>query len=125
MNNQSKGQALVTLLFYMLIAITVTTLAVSIVLSNSQAANALSQGQINYYIAESGAENALIRLLRNPAYTGESLAVDGGTAVITVSGNNPYIINSTGTLGQFVRKIEVTVSYNNNIMTVNSWKEIF
>ncbi|MBI3380276.1 hypothetical protein HY029_05990 [Candidatus Gottesmanbacteria bacterium] len=120
----NHGQALVTLLFFMIIAITVTSGAVVIILSNSVSASKFDQGNSAYYIAESGVENALIRLLRNPNYTGETLPIDTGNATIQISGSNPITITSVGTLNNLSRTIQVTVDYTNNILTVQSWKEI-
>jgi hypothetical protein len=84
------------------------------------------QGSIAYEIAESGIENAKLRLLRNPNYAGETLPVGEGSAVILVtnSGGN-YTILSKGVTGNFTRQIQVTATYNNNLFVVTSQKEIF
>ena len=121
----SKGQTLVTLLFFMVIAITVTTGAVIIVFANTTGQTKLQQSQTAYYIAESGMENSLIRLLRDPSYTGETLPVGEGTAITTINGSGPYTITATGTVGSFVRTVQVVANYTNNILTVQSWKETF
>ena len=121
---QNQGQALVTLLFFMIIAITVTSGAVMIMLSNSLSASKFDQGNSTYYVAESGIENALIRLLRDPNYTGETLPVDSGNAIISISGTNSKTIISIGKIGNFSRTIQVTADYTNNILTIQSWKEI-
>ena len=118
------GQALVTLLIFMVIAITVTAAAVSLVVINSVSTSKTQQASLVYSVAESGAENGLLRLLRNPFYTGETLSVGDGEAVITVTGTNPKIITSVGTIGNFKRTIEIQVDFTNNIMTIQSWKEI-
>lgn len=119
-----NGQAIVTLLFFMILAITITSGAVIIILTNSLAASKFDQGNVTYYIAESGAENALIRLLRDPNYTGETMTIDTGTAIINVSGQNPKIITSEGKIGDFSRKIEVVADYADNILSVLSWRQI-
>lgn len=121
-----SGQTLVMLLFFMVIAITITSAAVVMVITNSLSATKLQQGQIVYAVAESGAENALMRLLRNPSYTGETLPVGSGNAVVTVTNSgSTYTILSQGTVGNFLKKIQVTAAYTNNILTVNSWGEVF
>lgn len=119
-----RGQAIVTLLFFMIVAITITSGAIIIILTNSLSATKFDQGNETYYIAESGAENALIRLLRDPNYTGETLAIDSGNATISISGTNPKIITSIGKIDNFSRTIQITADYTNNILTVQSWKEI-
>lgn len=123
-HHSNRGQALVTLLIFMVIAVTVTAAAVSLVIINSVSTSKTQQASVVYSVAESGAENGILRLLRNPFYTGETLPVGDGTAVITVTGTNPKIIRSTGTIGNFKRTIEIQVGLTNNIMTIQSWKEI-
>ncbi len=121
----SKGQAVVTLLIFMVIGVTVTTAGTILIMTSSSSTSALQEGVIARQMAESGAENAMIRLLRDPSYTGETMAIDSGTATITVSGTNPKTILSTGKNGNYIRKIQVTASDVNNILTVTSWGEIF
>jgi hypothetical protein len=124
-----RGQALVTLLFFMIIGLTITSGAVVMMLVNSNAGTRLQEGEVAYQVAQSGAENGMIRLLRNPSYAGETITVGSGSATITKSGtgvvNDPYIITSTGTAGNFVRKVEVRATYVNNLLQVQSQKEIF
>lgn len=128
-NTREKGQALVTLLFFTVIGLTVTSAAVVMMLVNSNSGTRLQQGEVAYQVAQSGAENGMIRLLRSPTYTGETLPVGSGSATVTASGsgtvNDPYIVTSTGTVGQFIRKVEVRATYLNNLLQVQSQKEIY
>lgn len=123
MNNQ-KGQTLVILLIYMMIAVIVTTASIALVINSATGTDRVNQGSKSLDIAESGAETAMIKLLRNPDYSGETLSVNGGQAFVTVSGTNPKTVSSKGTLGNFTRTIQVVVDTSNNILTVLSWKEI-
>lgn len=119
-----KGQTLVTLLVFSVIALTVATAAVSIMLNVSHATNRIEGNITASQVAESGIENALLRLLRNPSYTGETLQVGDGTVVITVTGTNPKTVTAVGTLYSHTKTIEATVSFTNGIMSVSSWQEI-
>lgn len=119
-----SGQTLITLLFFMIIALTITSATVTILLINIKSTTKLEQGTLTYYIAESGIENAILRLLRDPNYTGETLPVGLGTATVTVTGADPKTIRSTGTLDNFSRIVEAQVGYTNNILTITSWKEV-
>jgi hypothetical protein len=125
----ARGQALITLLFFTIIGIAVSSAAIIMLLVNSLSEAKEQQGEIAYNIAQSGAENGLIRLLRDPTYNGETLSVGGGTATITVSGSgtsgNPYIILSKGTTGSFLREVQVTATYQNNLLSVESRKEVY
>lgn len=121
-----SGQALITLLFFVTIAMMITTAAVMMILVSAQSGLEMQQGTIAYYVAKSGAENGTLQLLRNPNYSGETLVVGVGTATITVTSiGNSYTIVSQGTVGNFVRKEQVVLSYTNNLLTVTSEKEIF
>jgi len=116
-----KGYALITLLFFMVISLTVVTGVAIVVLNNASSTSATEQGTLAYYAAETGAENALLRLIRDPNYAGETLNVDGGSVVIQV--NNGTII-STATVFRAVRKIQVVTTNTNNQVNITSWKEI-
>lgn len=123
MKNQ-KGQTLVILLAYMVIAVIVTTASIALVINSSKGTDKIYQGANALDIAESGAETAMIKLLRDPSYVGETVTVGGGQAVITVTGTNPKTVLSKGTLNNFTRTIQVIVDTTNNVMTATSWKEI-
>lgn len=122
----SKGQALITLLFFMIIAGTITASAVAVVLVNSLSASKLELSDNAYAIAESGIENGIVRLLRDTNYSGETLQLEGGSADVAVASasGNVYTITSLGTSSGFSRKLEVHLMYT-NIMQITSWKEIY
>lgn len=120
----NKGQTLLMLLVFMIIAITITSAATILILVNSANTQKMEGGSIAFHLAESGIENALLRLLRNPNYAGETLSINGGTATITITGSNPYTITSTGKKGNFSRTLQVVINYNGN-MTISSWKEVY
>lgn len=119
-----KGQVLVTLLVFVLVAMTVITSIITTVIANTRSASTIQNGTSVYYVAEAGAENALIQLLRNPDYTGETMPVDGGIAEITVTGTTSKVITVVGQRNNLTRKIQVTVSYTDNQIVINSWQEI-
>lgn len=121
-----NGQALVVLLVFMVVAIIMTTMAVALVIINATAASQVEQGDSALKLAESGAENALLRLVRDPTYTGtESLTIGVGSVTATVSAGTPAIITSRGVEGQFVRSVSVSASFVDTVLKVNSWKETY
>ena len=119
-----KGQALVTLLFFVLVSLTITSGAIIIIIINSISVSKSAEGTLAYYVAESGVENALLRLLRDPSYTGETLTVGTGTAIITVTGANPKTVVSVGQSGNFKRTVQAQMTYNNGYYTFSNWREI-
>lgn len=120
-----KGQSLVTIMIFVIVAIIISTAAIVITVTNSLSSSAFDLGTQAYYASESGLENGLIRLLRDKTYLGETMSIGNNTATIAVSGTDPsYKIISTGRAGNFLRKIQVTLTYTNSVMTITSWKEI-
>jgi hypothetical protein len=120
-----KGQALVALLFFVLMGMTISVAATFIIASNSLSVTKIGQGITARQLADTGAENALIKLLRDDTYGGETFKIGEDTIMVSVSGEGNKIIESQGMSGDFTRKVEVNVSYTNNILRVVSWKEIF
>lgn len=120
-----SGQALVTFLLFVLISLTITSASSIISVINTQSSEKIEQGLITVESAESGAENALMRLLRDPSYTGEILTIGTSTVVTTVTGTTSKTITATATNGNFVRKVQIIASYTNYVLTVTSWQEIF
>ncbi len=121
------GQALVLLLVFIAIATTIIGGAVAITIINSQSTSKFALGEEALAIAESGADNAVLRILRDPnsTYVGETLTVDEGSAQITVSYSLPdVLITSQGEVSNIIRKIEVAGTYQNNRLTVTSWKQV-
>jgi hypothetical protein len=121
---QESGQALVTLLFFMLIGIAVTSSAIAVLITNAVGTSYSDQGTQSYYIAESGIEDATLKLLRNPNYTSSGYTISIGDGAATVTIGNGYA-TSSGKLANTVRKIQIqTVYNNNNVLTISSRKEI-
>lgn len=119
-----SGQALVPLLIFVVIAMMIISFTVSLVVVNSQNAQVYLGGEQVLSIAESGVENAMMRLLRNASYTGETLPVGSGQAVVTVSGIQPYVITSVGSLNQQTRTIVVQATRSAGLFEVISWQEV-
>jgi hypothetical protein len=119
------GQALVVLLFFMIIAITLSTTAVAVMVSNSLSVTRSELSAQALEIAEGGAQNALLQLIRMIDYTGETISLGDGTATITVSGINPKTIHSVGTISNISRTIQVIVTTTNGVSTITSWSELY
>jgi len=124
MKKYQKGQSLVLLLIFVVMAIAITTAATIIIATNSIAVTNLSSGLETERMAESGAEKAITALLRDPTYHGEVFNIDSGTVTVAVTGTTTFTIDSTAVNGNFTKKVEVVANYSNNVLTVASWKEI-
>lgn len=121
----NSGQVLIAMLYIMVIGILVTTGAVYALIGNTQATSMFEAGSLAYSAAESGAENALLRLVRNPFYTGETLVIsDEQSAMVTVSTASGVTILSQGTFRTAVKQVEVQVHYNGGELVIDSWREL-
>ena|SRR3989338_4816481 len=116
-----KGQIFITMLFFVIIGVTIISAETIVLFTNILSASTTEQGTNAYYVAESGIEEALLRLNRNPSYAGGVLTVGGGNAVIQAESG---IITATGTYANTTSKIQVETMKNNGILKIVSWKEI-
>lgn len=124
-----EGQTVVTLLFFMVMSIAITTAAVIMIVTNAKSQDRVVEGTSAYYEAEGGAENAMIRFLRDPSYRGEdNVAIGDGTASIVVYPNLDgtfNIVSIATSSAKFTRKVQVVAGYTNNVLSVSSWKEVY
>ena len=127
---KQEGQALITLLFFMIIGITLIVAASIVTLQNVASTSSAEQGTIAYFNAESGMEDALVQLLRYPCssstpYPGCTSAYTSGNATVQVSVSGSTItVTSSGTFQNAIRKIQVIETYGSNGWAVTSWQEI-
>jgi len=105
-------------------AMAVVSAAVAVVISNTQSGSRYELGQMALGLAESGAEEALLLLLRDPSFAGETLTTVDGTATISVTGSDPKTINSVATVEGATRKIQVVADYTVGVLEVQTWREI-
>ena len=119
-----RGQALVILLVFVGITAVVTSAGAMVMIAGAQSGSKFELGSEAYFAAEAGAENGLLQILRNPAYSGETLNLTNATSVVTVSGTDPKTLESVGTVNGMTRKIRVIGNYVNGVLTVTSWNEV-
>ena len=119
-----RGQTLVLLLVFVMMAIAITTAATFIIATNSTSTSNLSIGVTTKEMAETGVQKALLALLRDPTFKGETFNIDTGTVTSTVSGTTTLTIDSMAVNGDFIKRVEVVATYSNNVLTVGSWKDI-
>ena len=120
-----KGQSLVLLLFFVLMAMTFAVTAILMLVVNSGSITAFESGIEVRQLADSGTENALLRLIRDPFYTGESYVVEDTNITITVAGSGTKTIIVRASRGEVQRTVEVLANYTDNVLRVASWKEEF
>lgn len=125
-----KGQTVILFLVFMVVAIIVISGAVAVSILNSQSTSKFSLSQEALYVAEAGAEDALMRLVRNPNFdpglSGYSLSVgSSGDSTITVNTNgNIRTITSIGESVGIKRKVEVIGQFTNGVFSITGYQEL-
>lgn len=121
------GQALVGTLAIVAIA---SALVASIVLNsliNAESSLRFRQSNTVLNLAETALQNAIIKLERDPDYTGESLTLNDNRVIIEITGSNPKIVSvrSLNSSSEILRKLEAQVSFDSNgAISVNNWREL-
>lgn len=123
-----QGLALITVLMFGAVALIVIVFGTTLMVIQADVARQFLSSQKALTVAESGMENALLRLLRDPNYSGEILTLADGTATIEVTGSG---LDKTVTVTadtDFVldsrRTIQAIITEENGRVIVNSWKEL-
>ncbi|SRR5258706_9951627 len=126
-HQNQNGNILITLLIFMLVATIVISASVALIITNSTSVSKIEQGQMAYQAAESGLEEAVIQLLRNPSYSGTVNNVPSGLSQFsyTVGTGNPQTIDAYGSYHGFSRHLSTTATYNQDKLVVSSWQENF
>ncbi len=120
-----NGNVSIMLILVIVMLTIVTTAAVALAISTTRDTTTHTLGERTLAVAESGAENAILNLLRDPSYTGESnLPIGPGAATIVVTGTSPKVITSTGTVGIYSRAVQAELSNIGGQLTVSSWQEL-
>jgi len=123
---KDSGQILTSVLVFMAFGLSVIALSATLTVINIQNTAKLAQSEQASNYAEAGAEEAILRLIRDPAYSGGSLPLSADTVIgITVTGvGDSRTIISTATYNGFTKKVQAVVSLANNKATLVSWKQI-
>lgn len=121
---KNRGYVGILLVIIVLILAIITTAAVSVGVSSLKDTTLMSRSQEVYALAESGVDNAILRLLRDPSYSGEpNLPIGEGNVTIEVSGGSaPYTITSTAQLGGVIRGVQATVENVAGTLTITNWQ---
>lgn len=124
----NKGQVALTLIFFALVAMIITSAAVMAIVNNNLTQSKMEQSLKAYTAAEAGTENALLKLLRQPDYQGETFNIDQNTTVTVtlepIENTSQIIIISQGQVGQINRQIKTIIDYNDNVLQIVSTDEI-
>lgn len=101
----------------------IATSVVAIVTTNALNTMREERGNQALTLAESGAEEALLRLLRDPSYPGGSLTTNEGSATVVVVGDGIKTITSRGTIAGYEKVVEVVTRMEQGQLLIDSWRE--
>lgn len=122
--SSESGYMLTALLVFLVVIIVVTTTSVLVSVSSLRSETYFDFGSEALAAADSGAENAILRLLRDPTYLGETLQVGNTDVIITVVGSAPQVVTVVADSGSFERTVEVRLQRVDGMLQVTSWKEL-
>lgn len=124
--HRDKGQALIGVLAI----IAISTVLVSSLMINSlisaDSSLKLRQSSSAITIADSYMQNAFIKLIRDPNYTGETLTLNDGRVIIEITGENPkyILIKSIGPQNDILRQLSSQVNFDSNgAVSITNWTE--
>lgn len=123
-NCYQKGQALIMVMLIGLIALTAVVSSTTLVISELRKNVETNSGIVEYQITYGALENAFLRLLRDPNYSSETVVIGSSTCYITATAGITKTVEARCTDGKYVRKIDATVSFSSDIMTVTNITEV-
>jgi hypothetical protein len=122
-----EGQALIGVLAVIAVSIVLVSSLMMNSLISADSSLKLRQSSIAISAADSYMQNALIKIIRDPNYTGETLTLDNGRVIIEVTGDNPknVSIKSINSQNDILRQLSADVGYNaSGAISVSNWTEI-
>lgn len=126
-SHKDSGQALIGVLAVIAISIVLVSSLMTNSLISADSSLKLRQSSLALASADSYAQNALIKLIRDPNYTGETLTLDTGRVIIEITGDNPksVLIKSTNSASDILRQLNFVVNYaSDGTISVVDWTEI-
>jgi len=125
-HNNTSGQILTSVLVFMAFGLSVVALSATLTIINMQNTAKLAQSEQASNYAEAGAEESVLRLIRDPSYNGGdlSIATDATITIQVVANGDDRTITSTATYNGFTKKVLAQVHLANGKVSLVSWKQI-
>ena len=120
----NSGQALVPILVILVIILILGAGALYLSMGGLLLCSHSLAGEKNLVATEGAMENGLLRVLRNPAYAGESLQVAGIPCTIDVAGLGPTMVTAECDSGRSIRRLQAEVSFIAGRMIIDNLVEI-
>lgn len=123
--NQS-GQAMITILVCIAFLAIIVFFTVASTIVNTRAASKAAIAEETFHLAEGSIENATLKLVRDPSYTGESYTQGNALITITITGapTSSRAIYVKTVNGNNTRNFQADGAFANNKFMISSWKEV-
>lgn len=118
---------MVVLLVFAIMALTMISAAVNIMFITTQAISQEELSRTALSLAETGTEEALLRLLRNPTYTGSSTmnVGDDTVSIVVANGGSVKTITASTTVGAVSKAIRLSADYGTTVLTLGAWSVLY
>lgn len=120
---RQKGQAMFVVIGLLSLGLVLMTTNIMVGIIEHDLTLALQQSDQGRALAEAGAEEAVLRLLRNPDYEGGSFVIDEKNVNINVEGDNPKVITSQINYLGAEKELRVKVDTTSGETDTVSWQE--
>jgi len=125
LHSNKSGQILTSVIVFMAFGLSVIALSSVLTIINIQSTAKNSESTKTLSYAEAGAEEAILRLVRDPGYSGGTLLIDDVSVLVVVTGDAVNkTISSTAAYNGFTKKIEAAVSLADSKVSLLSWKQV-
>lgn len=124
MKKLAKGQTMVMVVLLTVVVASVASAVVALVTTNALNVMREERGNQALLTAETGVEEGLLRLLRDPNYAGGVLTTAKGSATVLVEGGAAKTVSSEAVVGGYVRRVEAQVRIEQGRLFIDSWREM-
>ncbi len=124
MKRVQPGNILVIVLVMMVVGITIATMSLALVITTTQSMGGAMEADRMRTAAEGAIENAILKVLRNPSYSGETMTIDGIPITLTVTQGAQTTVMATAVKGTHRQRYQVVLQRTNGVLGVVSWLHI-
>ncbi len=123
LKNKQQGAALVTLLIFTVVAMTIFSASVILMVENIRATAGLGRSEQAYYSAEAAAEDTILKFLRNRSLSESTTQTGNVNGTVDVNSAEDIIMTAEGSYESFTKIVVVESIISNDALSITSWKE--
>lgn len=116
-----SGYVLVVVLLVIFMGIILIGLTTALMVTNGREQIMIEQTMRNNQATDSAIENAILILLRNPAYQGGIMMMDEVPVEVTIATGSPTTITATSSISGQIQTTRAQVDRVNGMLEVQQW----